>query len=62
MNDLQINRLSEIIGNLSLLLFASFVLPIFGSQITNIETLIFGGVASALSFGSSLLLLKGGGK
>ena len=61
LNSLQLERLSEILGNLSLLLFALLVLPIMqGVEILNLSKIFSGTVSSLGCFFVSLLILKGG--
>jgi hypothetical protein len=59
-NQAQIDRLSELISNLSLVVFASLVLPVFSQQqYLEIPVLWMGGVVSLGCAILSLLILKG---
>ncbi len=61
LNQLQLDRLSEILGNLGLVFFASLVLPVFqGSYSINLGILISGVISAAGCVIGSLILLKGG--
>lgn len=59
MNSLQINRLSEILGNLSLLFFATMILPGFAGTVVTETTLLSGTTFTILCTVLSLVLLKG---
>ncbi|MBI3559095.1 hypothetical protein HY085_01750 [Candidatus Gottesmanbacteria bacterium] len=62
MNELQINRLSEILGNLSLLVFGTWVLPIFLGSVINTDIIFSSIIISVISLFWSLFILKGGKK
>lgn len=59
MNELQINRLSEIFGNLSLLLLASFIIPVFNGQAVDVVTMRISVLLSIFCFCGSIILLRG---
>lgn len=59
MNEAQIDRLSEIIGNLSLLFFATMILPGFAGTVITENTLLSGTAFTILCAVLSLVLLKG---
>ena len=61
-NKYQIDRISEILGNLGLVTLASLVLPTFTSQAINTIAVVFGGVVTIMCFSTSIALLKGGKK
>ncbi len=59
LNVKQLDRLSEILGNLSLLILATFVLPfILGSEKFDIIKTLGGGITSVGTFILSLIFLK----
>ena len=61
LNSFQLDRLSEILGNLGLVFFASLVIPIFtNTQIYDQNIIISGLITSAGCIIGSLILLKGG--
>jgi hypothetical protein len=63
LNAKQINRLSEFLGNLSILLIGSLVIPYFLNSLgLEFETFLLAISTSVASFSISLLLLEGGGK
>lgn len=62
MNEAQIDRLSEILGNLSLLVLGTWVLPVFSGSFVNSDIMFSGIIASAICLFWSLLILKGGEK
>lgn len=62
MNSLQINRLSEILGNLSLVLISSFIIPALNGQPTNEITMKISVLLSISCFCGSIILLKGNKK
>lgn len=61
LNQSQLDRLSEILGNLGLIFFASLVLPVFqGSYSINLGIFISGLFSATGCVIGSLILLKGG--
>ncbi len=59
-NQAQVDRLSEIISNLGLVVFASLVLPVFGQrQYFDLPTLWMGGATSLGCAILSIVILKG---
>ncbi|MBI5620020.1 hypothetical protein HY950_03605 [Candidatus Gottesmanbacteria bacterium] len=59
LNELQIDRLSEILGNLSLVVFASVILPVITAAETfDIQTTILGIIAMTGCLIISISLLK----
>lgn len=60
LNSSQLDRLSEILGNLGLLLFASLVIPVFTHVQIDHLTILSGVITSVACIIGSLLILKGG--
>ena len=60
LNQHQLDRLSEILGNFGLLLFASMVIPVFTYAQIDYFTILSGLITSIGSIIGSLLILKGG--
>lgn len=59
LNDKQLDRMSEFLGNFSILVLATLVIPnLFGIDKTNLSELRLGLVVSAGAFVVSLYLLK----
>ena len=61
LNVSQLDRLSEILGNLGLVCFGTMVLPLFTKTQIDLFTMLSGLVASILCVIVSITLLKGGG-
>ena len=59
LNEAQVARVSEVIGNLSLVFFASLVLPTFSGQQVETNIILSGLVLALGSFAISVQLLKG---
>ena len=57
LNDLQLDRLSEISGNLVIVFLASLITPIFSGGVLNLLSILFGGTLGVTFFIFSLLLL-----
>lgn len=62
-NSLQLGRLSEILGNLALLFFASLVIPeLFGANQINFSRMIVGFINGVACIIWSVIILRGGEK
>lgn len=60
LNEAQIDRLSEVLGNLGLVFVASWVLPsLFGQATISVVELFLGTIASIFCVIGSLAVLKG---
>lgn len=60
LNETQIDRLSEILGNLSLVFFGAQVLPsLLNKEIPDLFQLVTGLILSILCLSGSMALLKG---
>lgn len=61
LNSVQLDRLSEILGNLGLVFFASLVIPVIqGSYIVYLGTVVSGIISASGCVIGSLILLRGG--
>lgn len=61
LNDRQLNRLSEVFGNMSLLFLGSLVIPAFNGQIITNNPMTLTGLILFIGFlFTSIVLVKGG--